>query len=161
MNSLIYLLLAGLAPLLIFLLVVHERRKYQRYKRFMAMDVTVQFQESQRSHDHMRHGSVMINLRKSADHIKGIVIKDVAFSQRAFQVPVLDPLYFKGNGDKSQLLSARFRIRRHSLQRLEGKQVHIILKGSITDKENKVMPFKARIPYMLQPARPKDDTLAG
>ncbi|NGM67231.1 hypothetical protein [Sphingobacterium sp. SGR-19] len=150
MNALIYLMLAGLAPLLIFLLVINERRKYQRYKRFMDMDVTVQFQGSQSSHDQMRHGSVMINLRKSAEHIKGIVIKDVSFSHSVFYVPVFDQLYFKGNGDKSQLLSARFRISRHSLHRLEGRQVHIILKGSITDKENKVMPFKARIPYVIE-----------
>ncbi|PRD46825.1 hypothetical protein [Sphingobacterium haloxyli] len=159
MNSLIYPVLAVLALLLIFLLLVNERRKYQRYKRFMDMDVTVQFQESKSSHDQMRHGSVMINLRKSADHIKGIVIKDVAFSHSVFHVPVFDQLYFKGNSDTSQLLSARFRISRHSLHRLEGKQVHIILKGSITDKENEVKPFKARIPYVLQPARRKDDVV--
>ncbi|PRD51936.1 hypothetical protein [Sphingobacterium gobiense] len=150
MGSLIYPVLAVLALLLIFLLLVNERRKYQRYKRLMEMDVTVQFQESKNSHDQMRHGSVMINLHETADQIKSIVIKDVYFSHGAFYVPVFDQLYFKGNSDNSQLLSARFRISRNNLHRLEGKQVHIMLKGSVTDKENEAKAFKARVPYVTE-----------
>lgn len=140
----------GLAALFAFLPARNEWKKYRRYKRYLDMDVGIKFQESSDPYDHMHRGSVMIHLHKCGDNIKGIVIKDVSFSHNAFYVPSTDKLYFKGKGDKSQLLSASFRIRRHALRRLENKSLHIHLSGWISDDEGNVKLFKARIPYVVK-----------
>ena len=150
MNALAYFLLAGLATLFIFLRIKNERQKYRRYKQRMAMDVNILFQESTDPYDHMRRGSVMLRLHKCDNDIKGIVIKEVSFNESEFYVPTFDNLYFKRNNDKSQLLSASFRIRRHSLRRLTGKQLHITISGWISENDGKTKLFKTRIPYLVQ-----------
>lgn len=127
MDTLTYSVLLGLALLVIFLFVINERRKYQRYKQLLDMDVEVRFQESDDPYDHMRRGSVMLHLHGCEDHVKAVVIKHLSFSHSAFHVPSLDKLYFKGKGGENQLLSASFRIRRHTLRQLEGKKLHVNL----------------------------------
>ncbi|TYR36875.1 hypothetical protein FXV77_06770 [Sphingobacterium phlebotomi] len=149
MDNLTYSVLAGLALLLIFLFVINEIRKYQRYKKMLDMVVEVQFHESEDAYDHMRRGTVMLHLYRSEEHIKAIVIKHLSFSDPAFHVPSLDKLYFKGKSGEQQLLSASFRIRRHTLRRLDGKKIHINLSGWISDSEGNAKPFKAHVPYTV------------
>lgn len=69
MDNLTYSVLAGLALLLIFLFVIKEIRKYQRYKKMLDMEVEVQFHESEDAYDHMRRGTVMLHLYRSEEHI--------------------------------------------------------------------------------------------
>lgn len=150
MDALTYSMLGGLVLLLVILLLKNEWKKFQRYKRYLDMDVEVQFQESSDPYDHMHRGSVMLHLHKCGDNIKSIVIHNVSFSHSAFHVPSVDKLYFKGKDNKSQLLSASFRIRRHALRRLANKSLYIHLSGRISDEEGKEKLFKARIPYMVK-----------
>ncbi|MBD1423782.1 hypothetical protein [Sphingobacterium chuzhouense] len=150
MEVLTYAMLMGLGLVFIFFLVRNEQQKYQRYKRLIDMDVEVQFQESADPYDHMRRGSVMLRLHGCEEHVKAIVIKDMSFNHRAFYVPSLDnKLYFKGKGTENQLLSASFRIRRHALRQLVGKQVYVNLSGWVSDNEGNAKPFKARVPYTV------------
>lgn len=149
MDTLTYLLFAGLTLLLVFLVILHERRKYQRFARSMDMDVKVAFQKIDNLHDHICRGSVMLSLRGCEENIKAIVIKHIGFSDSAFYVPVLDKLYFNGKGGDTQLLSARFRIQLRSLQQLEGKRIGIHLSGWISDNEGNTKPFKGHISYTV------------
>lgn len=156
MGALTYSMLMGLGLVFIFFLVRNERQKYQRYKRLIDMNVEVQFQESADPYDHMRRGSVMLRLHGCEEQVKAIVIKRMSFSHPAFYVPSLDKLYFKGKGTENQLLSASFRIRRHTLRRLRGKQLYVHLSGWISDSEGNAKPFKARVPYAVDSL--SDDT---
>jgi len=159
MDTLTYAVLAGLALFLFFLLFLNERRKYQRFGRIMDMDVEVRFQQSEDKYDHMCRGSVVLHLHGCEEGVKAIVIKNLSFSHEAFHVPALDKLYFKGRSSGAeiddQLLSVSFRVRRHALRRLEGKQLHIQVSGWINDSEGNSKPFKARVPYAV--ARSSDN----
>lgn len=114
------------------------------------MTVEILFQKSADPYDYMRRGSVMLHLHKCDESIKGFVIKEVSFSDRAFHVPAFDNLYFKRNNDKSQLLSTSFRIRRHNLRRLDGKQLYITIGGLVTEIDGTTKPFKTRVSYTVQ-----------
>ena len=150
MNTLTFALFAGLI-LFVLLLLRQERQKYQRYRRLLRMDVGVQFYESTDAYDHLRRGSVVLNLLYCSEDIKAIVIRRIQFSHPAFHIPAMDKLYFKGEGADlaQQTLSVSFRIRRHNLRRQEGKRVYIFLSGWTTDHEGNAKPFKARVPYLV------------
>lgn len=145
-----YYVLYGVGFLFVFALIYNERQKYRRYRSLMDMAVEIQFQEPTDPYDHIRRGSVMLRLHDCEANIKGIVIKQVSFSHNTFQIPILDKLYFRGKGDKKQLLSASFRVRRHALRKLNGKRIYIRLSGWTSDIDGKAKPFKARVPYTVQ-----------
>lgn len=158
MNALAYFILAGLVTIFTGLRVRNERQKHKRYKQYLDMNVDILFQEPTDPYDYMRRGSVMLRLHKCDDNIKGFVIKEVSFSDRAFYVPIFDNLYFKRNNDKSQLLSTSFRIRRHNLRRLDGKQLYITIGGWISENDGKTKPFKTKVPFTVQANQHIDDT---
>ena len=150
MDTLTYLMLIGAGIFAAAFLLLNERKKYQRFQHNMQLQVELQFQERGEAYDHMRRGSILLHLRKNEGPSKAIVIRKVAFSDSAFVVSTLDKLYFRGGTAEPQLLSASFRIRRHALRKLAGKQLSIQLSGWINDNEGNKKPFKARIPYTVE-----------
>ena len=150
MTALIYVVFGALALAIILLLILNEGRKRRRFNRLMDLRVDLKFKENADPYDHMRRGSIILHLHSCQSNVKGIVVKKIRFTNRAFHVPPLDNLYFNGKSSEHTLLSASFRVRRHALRRMAGKKIWIYLSGWVSDNQGYEKPYKAYVPYTVQ-----------
>lgn len=150
MGLFAYATLALLGVLLLFLLIRNELLKTSRYEKLLNMEAKILFHAASDPYDHVRRGSIMLYLHGTEPNVRSVVIRQLSFNKTAFTVLSLDKLYFKGSSAEVQLLSAGFRVRRHDLRRLAGKQIHIRIAGRVSS-EYGTQTFKARIPYLVEP----------